>query len=407
MKTLRHIFSLLIGVILLVSCEKENDGEFVDYQVAIPVTQNLADFRASVSIESAQNIRQAGKIYTYEDYIFVNDKLEGIHIIDNSNPLNPIKMKFLKIPANEDIAVKDNILYADSGVDLVVFDISNIQSISLISRLENVFPSYNNITPQGADFIDYTNFDPSVEVIVDFTIETRRELVTVELLNNASSDNSNVGQGGSLARFNITGEHLYAVDNSSINIFDISNLNSPTDLGEEPIGWQIETIFNQGDYLYIGSAAGMFIYSIENPATPNYQSNISHIVGCDPVVVQDDLAYVTIRGGNDCGQELSILEVIDVSDKQNPMILAQYEMDEPYGLGVKDNLVFVCDRGTGLRVFDASASPTLEEIQVFESVTTLDVIPQDDKLIMVSEVALTQYTYSDAGLEILSVFRLE
>ena len=400
--------SLFVISLLIVSCVQDDNGDFIDYQVAIPVTQSLTDFRASVSIEDPQPIQQPGKIYTYEDYIFVNDFFQGIHIIDNSNPENPVKLSYLKIPANQDIAVKDDILYADSGIDLVAFNISNITNITTVARLENVFPTYNELTPEGADFIDYSTFNADEDVIVGFTIETRREefydTAVVEASNDAGSGNT--GQGGSLARFNITGDFLYAVDNFSLNVFDITNLDNPQDLGEEHVGWQIETIFSYEDYLYIGSTAGMFIYSLDTPSIPTYQSEISHIVGCDPVVVQGNFAYVTIRGGNLCGQDLSILEVINVEDKQNPFILEQYSLDQPYGLGVKDDLVFVCDQGVGLRVFNASQTPVLEQIQLFENATALDVIPQDDKLIMVSETAIFQYLYTEDGLTLLSEFNL-
>jgi|UPI000325D112 hypothetical protein len=400
--------SLFVISLLIVSCVQDDNGDFIDYQVAIPVTQSLTDFRASVSIEDPQPIQQPGKIYTYEDYIFVNDFFQGIHIIDNSNPENPVKLSYLKIPANQDIAVKDDILYADSGIDLVAFNISNITNITTVARLENVFPTYNELTPEGADFIDYSTFNADEDVIVGFTIETRREVfydtAVVEASNDAGSGNT--GQGGSLARFNITGDFLYAVDNFSLNVFDITNLDNPQDLGEEHVGWQIETIFSYEDYLYIGSTAGMFIYSLDTPSSPTYQSEISHIVGCDPVVVQGNFAYVTIRGGNLCGQDLSILEVINVEDKQNPFILEQYSLDQPYGLGVKDDLVFVCDQGVGLRVFNASQTPVLEQIQLFENATALDVIPQDDKLIMVSETSIFQYLYTEDGLTLLSEFNL-
>lgn len=400
--------SFFVISLLIVSCDQDDNGDFIDYQVAIPVTQSLADFRASVSIEAPQAIKQAGKIYTYEDYIFVNDFFQGIHIIDNSNPENPIKLSYLKIPANQDIAVKDDILYADSGIDLVAFNISNITNITTVARLENVFPTYIEVIPEGADFIDYSSFDASEEVIVGFTYETRRELISDVVFTEASNDagSGNTGQGGSLARFNITGDFLYAVDNFSLNVFDITNLDNPQDLGEEHVGWQIETIFSYEDYLYIGSTAGMFIYSLDTPSSPTYQSEISHIVGCDPVVVQGNFAYVTIRGGNLCGQDLSILEVINVEDKQNPFILEQYSLNQPYGLGVKDDLVFVCDQGVGLRVFNASQTPVLEQIQLFENATALDVIPQDDKLIMVSETEIFQYLYTEDGLTLLSEFNL-
>jgi hypothetical protein len=69
-------------------------------------------------------------------------------------------------------------------------------------------------------------------------------------------------------------------------------------------------------------------------------------------------------------------------------------------------LVFVCDQGVGLRVFNASQTPVLEQIQLFENATALDVIPQDDKLIMVSETAIFQYLYTEDGLTLLSEFNL-
>jgi hypothetical protein len=70
----------------------------------------------------------------------VNDFQRGVHIIDNSNPANPVKKGFIKILGNVDIEIKDNFLYADSYMDLVVFDISNLNAIKIEARLKNVFP---------------------------------------------------------------------------------------------------------------------------------------------------------------------------------------------------------------------------------------------------------------------------
>ena len=98
-----------------------------EVQVAVPETMPLADFRAMVSVEEASAIEESGKIYTYQNLIFINDNLKGVHIIDNSNPENPVKKAFIRIPQNTDVAVKDDLLYANSGIDLVVFDISDIK----------------------------------------------------------------------------------------------------------------------------------------------------------------------------------------------------------------------------------------------------------------------------------------
>ena len=50
----------------------------------------------------------------------------------------------------------------------------------------------------------------------------------------------------------------------------------------------------------MGTPTGMLIYSLEDPLVPKYRSSVSHVFGCDPVVVEDDLAYVTVHSGNTC-----------------------------------------------------------------------------------------------------------
>ncbi|MBK8845763.1 MAG: hypothetical protein IPO27_04020 [Bacteroidetes bacterium] len=53
----------------------------------------------------------------------------GVHIIDMADTANPIKIWFLSIPANKDISIQNNKLYADNGPDLLVLDISNINDV--------------------------------------------------------------------------------------------------------------------------------------------------------------------------------------------------------------------------------------------------------------------------------------
>ena len=61
-------------------------------------------------------------------------------MVDNSNPESPQIIKFIEIPGSVDMAIKEDILYADSYVDLVAIDISNMDDIREVKRIENVFP---------------------------------------------------------------------------------------------------------------------------------------------------------------------------------------------------------------------------------------------------------------------------
>ena len=51
---------------------------------------------------------------------------------------NPIKIKFITIPGNVDIAIKGNYLYADMGSGLATLDISDLDHI----KIENFNNSY-------------------------------------------------------------------------------------------------------------------------------------------------------------------------------------------------------------------------------------------------------------------------
>lgn len=404
---------LLLPIILMlffgIACSEDPESHLVT--VAVPVTQSIVEFRASVKIQEPRIIKESGKIYAWKDFIFINDKNEGVHIIDNTDPYNPTNIKFLNIPRNMDIAIKDDRLYADNGMDLVVFDLSDINNIREVSRVQDVFPTYYENAPAGVSYVDFENFNSNEEVIIGYVIETRKiEQVNIAddwlTLDNSSAEGGRTGTGGSMARFSIKENYLYVADQMSLSVFDISNPSNTNLLGSEYAGWQIETIFNYEDHLYLGSATGMYIYSLENPASPTQVSFLQHVLGCDPVVVKENFAYVTIRGGNECGQNFNQLDVVDISDKQNPKIASTYEMNNPYGLGVKDDWLFVCDGNDGLKIFDIKNTPNLEQIGHFTDINTYDVIPLDEKLLMVGNNTLYQYSYKGDEISLLSTYSL-
>lgn len=404
---------LSFTVLLFLSCDNDNnDGEYADYLVARPLIMSKAEFANSVDIIAPRPIDESGKIYTYKDYIFVNDKYQGLHVIDNRNPSQPVKIAFINIPGNVDISVKNDYLFADSLMDLVVIDISDINNIEVVNRLENVL--YNNVFwPFEADIVEGSSYDYENEILVGWETTTERRLISeveggngggiffddLALAENASGD---TGQGGSLARFKIVEDYLYAVDSHYINVFNISDLENPQDLEDVYAGFDIETIFNQGNYLFLGSMRGMYIYDITAPATPTLVSEFEHGTACDPVVVDGDYAYVTLRGGNWCGATESGLFIVDISNIESPELVVSYPMDGPYGLGIKDEKLFVCDGDSGLKVYDKTDINDLKELNHFEDIVTFDVIPLENNLIMVGDGVLYQYEYLESGIKLLS-----
>ena len=145
----------------------------------------------------------------------------------------------------------------------------------------------------------------------------------------------------------------------------------------------------------MGTPTGMVIYSVADPLKPEYVRAVWHVFGCDPVVVENDIAYVTVHSGNMCGQNNNDLIIYDVSDVSDPRHIVSYAMTRPKGLGVDDGTLFLCD--DGLKIFNASDPQTLmaNRLAHYSGMDGFDVIPFNNVLMMIADDGLYQYDYTD------------
>lgn len=405
-----------IGVIILLltmnGCTDQCTST-TSYRTYEPQFESMTELRSQIAVLPPQSREGQGKIYIYQDYLLLGEPEKGIHFYNNKDQENPLPISFLNIPGNRDMAVRDGKLYADSYVDLLVFDISDPLNISHVNTVEQVFPYYNS------DFGYYAQGD---EIVVGYIerdiIEVSEECTSYYpdimflendfLAFNTSGSFANIatgptiGTGGSMARFTIVNDFLYAVDDSFLNVFNITDGENP-DMEDEPLslGWGIETIYPFKNHLFIGSQTGMSIYNIDNPAMPTYMSDVRHVRTCDPVVANDDYAFVTLRSENAtnfCGATFTNeLDVIDISDITNAQILHVYPMEGPYGLGIDGDLLFITEGDAGLKIFDASDISKIDEnlIQHITGFNAYDVIPYNGTLILTGKDGLYQFDYSN------------
>ncbi len=214
------------------------------------------------------------------------------------------------------------------------------------------------------------------------------------------ADYSSTGKGGSTARFASSGDYLYTVNQSQLQIFDISNPANPANVANLQIGWGIETIFPYVDKLFIGTQTGMLVYDIKNPQSPEKLSVFEHVYSCDPVVVEGNYAYVTLHSeGNWCGQFSNELQIVDIQNIKNPKLIGNYSMLNPLGLGIDNNLLFICDKG--LKVYDVTDKLNIKRLHYFDIEAT-DVIPYRNILLVIGKNGLYQYRYENDKLNLLS-----
>jgi hypothetical protein len=398
--------------IFFYSCEDET---FREYEGNAPVYMTYPDLRAAVKNQQNVDLENPGKIYYKDNYIFIVEELKGIHVYDNTNPASPVKRTFVNIPGVVDISISGNTLYADSFVDLVILDVQNIDNIHETGRVNDVLPY---TVPATGNKLPTSYVDSKKGVVIEWDVKTIREKVHnytnpwpvffdkggIEFLSlsNASGassgvSGSGVGFGGSMARFGIRNNVLYIVDQNSLKIFDITNKIAPVKAGDFNPGWNIETMFLSGNNMFLGTTTGMVIYDISNPLVPASRTFFTHARSCDPVIVDDTLAYVTLRTGTTCGGSANCLDIVNIKKITQPSLLVTFAMTNPHGLGKDGDLLFICDGNAGLKIFDASDPRMLGNklLYSYPSINAYDVIPIGDILVMIGDNGLYQYSYSN------------
>jgi hypothetical protein len=409
-KIIPFVGILIPFAFLLVSCD---ETVYKIYTGNAPIYMSYEDLRSSVVTEQNVNLENPGKIYFKDDYIFIVEEQKGIHVFDNSNPSSPVKKTFIKVPGVVDISVSGNILYADSFVDLVVLDLHDINNIHEVARAKDILPY---VVPPVDNSYPMACIDQKKGVVIDWEVKEIKEKeyhdwfpvktywedgVYYDKVNagGASSgvSGSGVGAGGSMARFGIKGDVLYVLTQNGIKTFDITSKTNPNSVGETYVGWDSETMFLTNKYMFIGTSTGMIIYDISIPLSPNYISNFSHARSCDPVVVDDTLAYISLRTGTTCGGSSNMLNVVNIKDISLPKLVMSYSLTNPYGLGKDGDLLFICDGSAGLKIFDASDPKKITDhlIKNYTGIMAYDVIPVGDLLILIGDNGLYQYDYSD------------
>jgi len=118
-----YLILLLIATLIFTSCWTTNDDEIVSEPFQSNYEAIIIDrevFENSIELLAPQSAETSGKIYVKDQFLLINEPNKGFHIYNNSNPSNPIKIKFLKVLGSSDISIKDQILMRHYEVKLVL-----------------------------------------------------------------------------------------------------------------------------------------------------------------------------------------------------------------------------------------------------------------------------------------------
>ena len=227
----------------------------------------------------------------------------------------------------------------------------------------------------------------------------------------AENDPLSFGSGdtvlsGSYANMLTLGDFLYVLGNGQLKTLSISDPAMPVEIDQKDIGFSVESLFISGANIFVGSPEGMFIYTIGEDGIPQFRSETSYdnfdLISCflDPVTANDDYAYVTLD--NDASFDVcwrpaldDQMRVFDLTDLENPVLVNTLFMNNPKGIALDGEHLFVCEKENGLTVFELSNPIMPEEIYKSEDFSAYDLIPANGLLMVVGQDTLHQFDYTD------------
>jgi hypothetical protein len=407
---MKKIFLLMMLAGLWVGCNVDS-SQIIRYRVNEPVFSSAETFRQNPQITAQTPLANpCGKIIEHNHHLYISNPGKGIHIIDNTNTQQPQNKAFIQLPGYQDMAIHGQKLYIEALIDLLALDLSDPANPRLQSRTENIFP--DALPPTGNEHsYDYESCQKGIaqgRIVTGWTLKERTYQTVQGGYSYDSTTSPILAQGNALrtestanSSFSTLDNYLYASINNYLYIVDLSPDLPQTPAEKLPVG-PVEKLLLHHNKLLLSSAESTAIYSLDLPQTPTLSAQIPHVYGCNPIVLHNNRAYITIRSGNACGQNTSELLIIDLTNPKTPQKTISYALKDPQGLNVRDDLLFLCDDGLKIYLIEKPETLLSRQIAHFAEIQAQNVIPLSDTLLLVADGGLYQYSYSDAGLQLLS-----
>jgi len=157
---------------------------------------------------------------------------------------------------------------------------------------------------------------------------------------------------GGVTNIEVRGTLAYIINNSGINIWDVTNNANPFLIASAGTQSSTTDLNIAGNYAYVSvGSKGLNIFDISNPFSPQLVGMYDTYSTTRNTVIKDNIAYVA---HSDDG-----LLMIDISNKERPQLLGQFQTSSyNYDVELKGSLAFLACWEDGFKIVDVS-DPTM------------------------------------------------
>lgn len=214
---------------------------------------------------------------------------------------------------------------------------------------------------------------------------------------------------GSYANMLTLGNFLYVLGNGELKTFDVTDPAKPNLISEQGLSFDIESLLINGENLFVGSQQAMYIYTIGADGIPQFRSETNYnefgeICFSDPIAANQGYAYSTLDNNQTVEDPNSTcwrpaledqLRIYNIEDLENPVNVNTIPMNDPKGIALDGDILFVCEKSDGLTIFNVAEGAFPQELYHFEGFSAYDLIPANGLLMVVGQDTLHQFDYTN------------
>jgi hypothetical protein len=310
--------------------------------------QNVSDDPFFMGLYNTPGYAQG--IYASDSYALVADGVNGLIIIDISEPHVPSFVSSYNTPAyaHDIAATNTHAFVADGTSGLLILNISNPQNISLVSAVSEidyansvyVSNTYAYVAYEAAGTLTAAISGGGLTIIDISDIQNPVVTAVVETLNSA------------LDVF-VSGNFAYVVEGEGgFDIVDITDPLNPSIVGFIDTPGFARGISVSGDYAYIADGqSGIQIVNITDPFSPVIVKTVDTPFSAMSVSVSGDYAYVA--------DGESGLQIIDITTPNQSFIYSSVDTYDALDVFLLTHFAYVADGANGLQIIDIPFLNTL------------------------------------------------
>jgi hypothetical protein len=283
--------------------------------------------------------------------LYVADASAGVTVVDITDPSNPSVVANLNTPGvAERLTVNGNTLrLADGAGGVHEIDITDPDNPALVQS-------------RHADVALGVDTAGKVAYIADAPTGFRTVTVAAPILSPTIA--GSVGTPTSAREVAVAGDVLYLADESSLEVFDITDPGNPTLLVSHGFVGEGRDVAVSGDFLFAAArSGGVHVFDVSNPALPSLVGGIAPSGLAYGLEVVGNVAYVAAHTAG--------LHAIDITDPTMPALLDSY--DTPglaWQVAVDGDRAYVADDASGVQVIDISDPTDLKGADNWSAVAT-------------------------------------